>query len=72
MNESSKICRASDLGTEDEALQLATIEVEVLRQEAALGANHPMVGKYWLTLSRAYQQQNPVLYAEKAEYALVR
>lgn len=48
------------------------MEAEVYWQEAALGENHPLVGKHWLSLSRAYQREDPALYADKAEHALVR
>ena len=52
--------------------RLKQMEEEVRRQEALLGENHPQVGKQWLYLSRAYQNEDPRQYSEKAERALVR
>lgn len=52
--------------------RLAAMEAEALRQEALLGEDHPLVGKLWLSLSRAYQSQEPRLFADKAEQALIR
>ena len=51
---------------------LIQMEAEVLHQEALLGPQHPVVGKYWLSLSRAYQERDPALYAVRAEHALIR
>ena len=51
---------------------LLQMEARVLEQESALGRYHPVVGKHWLSLSKAYQEQDPSLYAARAEHALIR
>ena len=48
------------------------MEAEVLHQETLLGPQHPVVGKHWLSLSRAYQEKDPAMYAVRAEHALIR
>ena len=60
-----------DAGGGTEA-RLAAMKERARLLEAALGKNHPQVGKAWLYLSRAYQTEGPTLYAAQAEQALIR
>ena len=48
------------------------MELIAQQQEALLGSNHPVVGKRWLSLSKAYQEKDPAIYAARAENALIR